>query len=405
MAGNGLHKEVRRKLYGFARRVARWVSDSRRQRFLQEMVVGLVIAGHVHLTKIARSLGTGANNVHADEKRLSRHLDSEHWSMQPVVEGLLGWSAEMVADDTLIVADLTDIAKYYARHLAGLGRVRDASDPEKRTAPGYMLFEAYVRVRRWQLFPLLIEPLRTYSGAPTSENDEVLAYFGRIHEAAGRKGTWILDRGFDRRELMVPMLRMEAAFVVRQRGDRYIVTAGGRQLSVQERAAEIYQRYCPSRWPIGGWTCTDTVTLPEAPHREFLLVVSWRIPGATPLMLLVSPQARLSGRTGTWFVKAYRRRWGVEDATWGIKQRFHLEDFLVRSWRSIRRLISLVAVAFFWLNLWGEDRYETLRKAFIEHPWRIPKKVIYLFDWLATQISRFLHPKPRISLPTAFDTG
>jgi len=182
MAGNGLHKEVRRKLYGFARRVARWVSDSRRQRFLQEMVVGLVIAGHVHLTKIARSLGIGANNVHADEKRLricesisvafrsakvrdfsgakgdyatvidspvlSRHLDSEHWSMQPVSDGLLGWSAEMVGDDTLIVADLTDIAKYYARHVAGLGRVRDASDPEKRTAPGYMLFEAYVRVRQ-----------------------------------------------------------------------------------------------------------------------------------------------------------------------------------------------------------------------------------------------------------------
>jgi hypothetical protein len=166
MAGKGLHREVRRKLCGFARRVARWVSDSRRQRFLQEMVAGLVIAGYVHLTKIARSLGTGANNVHADEKRLNRHLDSEHWSMQPV-------------------------------------------------------------------------------------------------------------------------------------------------------------------------SCTDTVTLPEAPHREFLLVMSWRIPGATLLLLLVSRQARLSGRTAAWFVKAYRRRWGVEDATWGIKQRFHLEEFLVRSWRSV----------------------------------------------------------------------
>ena len=405
MAGNGLRKEVRQRLYGFAQRVARWVSDSRRQRFLKEMIVGLVVSGHVHLTKIARSLRSGANNVHAEEKRLSRHLDSEHWSMRPVIDGLLDWSSGMVSEETLIVADLTDVAKYYARHLEGLGRVRDGSDPEKRTAPGYMLFEAYVRVRRWQLFPLVIEPLRTYSGAPTSENEEILAHFWRIHEAVGKKGTWVLDRGFDRRELMVPMLRRGMAWIVRQRGDRHIVTAGGRQLAVEARAAEIYQRQRPSLWPRAGWTYTEAVTLPEAPDHELLMVLRWRIPEATPLMLLVSPEARKLGRGGTWFVKAYRRRWGVEDATWGIKQRFHLEDFLVRSWRSIRRLVSLVAIAFFWLNLWGEDRYEHLREAFVRHPWRIPKKVIYLFDWLAAQISRFLHPRPKISPIDSFDTG
>ncbi len=218
----------------WAEHVARGVPDGRRQRFIREMIVGLVIAGHVHLTKIARAIGLGLNNVHADEKRLSRHLDSEHWSMRPVIDGLLHDSAAMVGEESLIVADLTDIAKYYARHLEGLGRVRDASDPEKRTAPGY---------------------------------------------------------------------------------------------------------------------------------------------------------------------------WGVEDATWGIQQRFHLEEFLVHSWRSIRRLIYLVAIAFCWLNLWGKDSYTPLRDAFINHPWRLPKKVIYLFDWLATQISRFLHPKPKI-LPTGyFNTG
>jgi hypothetical protein len=405
MAGNGLRKEVRRRLYDFAGNVARGVSDSRRQRFILQMIVGLVIGGHVHLTKIARAIGSGVNSVHTDEKRLSRHLDSQHWSMQPVMDGLLNDSAAMVGEESLIAADLTDIAKYYARHLEGLGRVRDASDPEKRTAPGYMLFEAYVRVCRWQLFPLLIEPLRTYSGAPTSENAEILAHFGRIHEATGHQGTWVLDRGFDRRELMVPMLRMEMAWIVRQRGDRYIVTLGGRRLLVDDRAAEIFQQKRPARWPAGDWTYVETVRLPEAPDQELLLVLSWRNAEAAPLMLLVSPQARKAGRNGTWFVRAFRRRWGVEDATWGIKQRFHLEEFLVQSWRSIRRLIYLVAIAFYWLNLWGQDRFTSLRNAFINHPWRLPKKVTYLFDWLATQISRFLHPKPKI-LPTGyFDTG
>jgi len=141
--------------------------------------------------------------------------------MQPVRDGLLNNSAAMVGQESLIAADLTDIAKYYARHLEGLGRVRDGSDPEKRTAPGYMFFEAYVRVRCWRL------------------------------------------------DLF---------------GDR----------------------------PIAGIAEPRTV-----------VGVSWRNAEAAPLMLLVSPQARKAGRNGTWFVRAFRRRWGVEDATWGIKQRFH----------------------------------------------------------------------------------
>jgi hypothetical protein len=399
MARDGFAKRARKALYGFARKVASLVSDSRRQRFLREMVSGLVIGGHVHLSRVARAVGNGSNDVEADEKRLSRNLGSEHWTMQPVVDALRHWSVEMIGPETLIVADLTDISKYYARVLEGLGRVRDASDPDKRLAPGYMLFEAYVRVRRWQLFPLTIEPLKTYSGAPTSENEEILGHIFTIHREAQGQGTWIMDRGADRRELMAPLLRNQVAFVIRQRGDRHIITPGGRQLAVQDLAAELYAQL-PRRWPLEGQVRSCTVRLPDAPEYELLLVVRWRRPGSDPLMLLVSPQARRAGRTAKWFVGTYRRRWGVEDATRGIKQQFHLESFLVRSWCSIRRLICLVAVAFFWLNLWGEDRFAQLCDTLFKHPWRFSKEVTYLFDWIAYQIRDILHPRPKFTLDT-----
>ena len=81
-------------------------------------------------------------------------------------------------------------------------------------------------------------------------------------------------------------------------------------------------------------------------------------------------------------------------STWGLKQRLHLEEFLVRSWMSIRRLLWLVAWVFFWLNLWGETRFDRLRTALLNHPWRLPKEVTYVFDWIALQIGRLLHPKP-----------
>jgi hypothetical protein len=395
MAGTSLTTTIRRRLYNFAAGIARLFSDSRRRRFLTDMVTGLVGAGHVHLTAVARANSGGAGNIHAAEKRLSRNLASEHWDASPLAEELCRRSAALVGDDTLIVADTTDLAKYYARHLEGLGRIHDGSDPDKRTAPGYCAFQAYVRVGKWQLFPLVIEPLKVYAGAPTGENAEILGHMLRVRAATGGRGTWVLDRGFDRRELFGPLLRNGVAFLVRQRGDRLVRTADDREVSVEALVAE---QVCPRprRWPAGGVAVTVEVWLPEVGAAPFLLVVGWRYPNSDrPLVLLVSPAARRRGRTGRWFVKAYHRRWGVEDATRGIKQQFTVEQFLVRSWTAIRRLLWLVAWAFWWLNLWGDERFEPLRAALLRHPWRLPKEVTYLFDWIARMIQALIHPHPR----------
>ena len=400
MAGTTLTTAIRKRLSTFAAGVARPFADSRRRGFVADMLRGLVAGGHVHLTAVARATHRGTANIHAAEKRLSRHLASEHWNAGPVAAELLRRSAALVTDDTLIVADTTDLAKYYARHLEGLGRVHDGSDPDGRTAPGYCIFEAFVRVGRWQLFPLVVEPLKVYAGAPTGENAELLAHVLRVHEAAGRTGTWVLDRGFDRRELFGPLVKGAVAFVVRQRGDRTVRTADGRDVSV---GALVSEQACPRprRWPTGGVSVAVEVWLPEVGPDPFLLVIGWRVPNsARPLVLLVSPAARRPGRTGKWYVRAYHRRWGVEDATRGLKQRFGVEAFLVRSWMSIRRLLWLVAWAFWWLNLWGEGSFARLRSALVDHPWRLKKDVTYLFDWIAAMLRELLHPHPKLLLNT-----
>lgn len=400
MAGPALTTAIRSRLSTFAAGVARPFTDSRRHRFVTQMITGLVAGGHVHLTAIARATHRGDANVHGTEKRLSRNLASTHWNTAPLGNELLRRSATLVTADTLIPADTTDLAKYYARHLEGLGRVHDGSDPDGRIAPGYCIFQAFVRVGRWQLFPLLVEPLKVYAGAATSENAELLTHVLRVHEAVQRKGTWVLDCGFDRRELYEPLVRHAVAFVVRQRGDRTVRTADGRDVVVDSLVAE-HPCPRPRRWPHGGVTTTIEVWLPEVGPDPFLLVIGWRVPDSErPLVLLVSPRARRSGRTGKWYVRAYHKRWGIEDAIRGIKQHFALESFLVRTWVAIRRLLVLVAWAFWWLNLWGEEPFTRLRAALMDHPWRLRKVVTYLFDWIATLLRELLHPHPKLLLHT-----
>jgi hypothetical protein len=128
-----------------------------------------------------------------------------------------------------------------------------------------MLFAAYVRVGKWQMFPLILEPLRTYAGAPTSDNAEISASVLQIHAATEGKGTWLLDRGFERDEWMLPWLRRRVAFVIRQRGDRHLCLAGGRRLAVTAIAAHLPPRPWPRRWPKAGYPARQEVWLPEAP--------------------------------------------------------------------------------------------------------------------------------------------
>jgi hypothetical protein len=86
MATRTFSVAVRQRLHTFARNLATPFSDSRRQRFLMDMIPGLVIANHVHLAAIARAVSNGRGDVPAVEKRLSRHLGSEHWDLSPLAD-------------------------------------------------------------------------------------------------------------------------------------------------------------------------------------------------------------------------------------------------------------------------------------------------------------------------------
>ncbi len=210
-----------------------------------------------------------------------------------------------------------------------------------------------MRVGKWQLFPLLVEPLKVYAGAATGENAEILSHIAADSPGDAEEGTWVLDRGFDRRELFEPLVKNGVAFVVRQRGDRTVRTADGRELLVDELVAE---QTCPRprRWPSVAVSTTIEVWLPEVGPDPFVLVIGWRVPSSErPLVLLVSPGARggvverVSGTCGRIIgVGVWRTQPVASSSTsrWSV---------LVRSWMSIRRLLWLVAWAFWWLNLWG----------------------------------------------------
>lgn len=193
------------------------------RRLVREVLYGVQARGSVRLSEIARSLGetTALKKV---IERLGRQLGRPGLRQQ-VQENLLREAARFVGNDSLLVIDPTDLTKPYARKMEYLGTVRDGST--KRIGPGYGCVTVVAAQRETaQIVPLYQELYSQESPEFESENHEILRAIQAVAEATDERGLWVMDRGGDRRRLLVPLLRSGRRFLIRLRGDRHLLADG-----------------------------------------------------------------------------------------------------------------------------------------------------------------------------------
>jgi len=342
-------RKLREKIAGFSGELSRGMPKVA-ERFVREMVYGIQASQSVVLTKIGRMLEEPVS-IKKVEERLSRQLLRRGLG-QRVQENLLAMASSLVREDTLLILDPSDIRKKYAKGMQYLGTVRDGSEGE--LCNGYWTCNVVAtEVDGNRIVPLVG---RLYSAeAPefVSENDEILTVVDMVASAAKKRGLWVIDRGGDRRNLIVPMLKMQCRFLIRQIGNRNLLCAG------KEALASEIAKDCPLLY-------AETIVKVEEGkekvyHVEFgyrnvkfpgreetlgLLVV--RGFGREPMMLLTTEPLRRN-RTVLWrLVRAYIRRWAIEETIRYIKQSYELEDVRVLNYRSLQNIMPLVcAVAYF----------------------------------------------------------
>ena len=90
-------------------------------RFVEEMIFGISASGSVVLTRIARSLEE-AISLHDTHKRLSRNLGKGAMGGR-IGKKVLEEGAERVGEETLLIVDISDVIKKYARRMEHLGEV------------------------------------------------------------------------------------------------------------------------------------------------------------------------------------------------------------------------------------------------------------------------------------------
>lgn len=328
------------------------------RRFVGEMLYGIQASQSVVLTKIGRRLEEEIS-IKKVQERLGRQLMREGLG-QAVQRNLLKLAGGLIGRDTLLILDTTDIRKRYAKKMEYLAGVRDGSEEE--IGRGYWLLKVVAtEVEGDWLVPLLARLYSSEAPGHVSENAEMLEAMETVAGAVKKRGIWVIDRGGDRRNLLEPMLERGYRFLIRLIGTRHLAMGESRIL-----ASDI-AKDCPC--PYGETIVKVEEGKEKVYHLEFgfrhvrlprllppreggqagrpavlgLLVVKGF--GQEPMMLLTTEPLRKSRKVLWRLIRAYLRRWAIEETIRFIKQSYEIEDVRVLGYRSLKNLMTLVLAA------------------------------------------------------------
>lgn len=370
-------------------------------RMVREVVYGVQARGSVRLSEIARSLGEGIALKKVIE-RLGRQL-GRVGLRERLEAALLGEAARFVGDETLLVVDPTDLSKPYARKMEHLAEVRDGS--AGTLGPGYWAMTVVATERRSaRIVPLYQELYSQAAPGFDSENRQILQAIDKVDAAVGGRGIWVMDRGGDRRRVLLPLVDSGRRCLVRMRGDRHLLGDDDEPASAFALAAGCRLPYRESvvRQEPGGeqlWPLrfgARTVRLPERPHVALTLVVV-EGPWSKPLVLLTTLRAGRSRRSHWRLVETYLARWRVEEAIRFVKQSYQLEDIRLLRYERLRTMVTLVtAVAFFAAVVLGKRaKLQLLAEHLLRSAHRIYGVPEFRYYALADGIKQLLYSSQR----------
>jgi len=165
------------------------------RRFVTEMIYGIQARQSLRLSEVGRALGE-ETPIKKIVERLSRQLRRPHLASH-LTNRLLRVAESQIDASTLLIPDLSDLQKKYAKKMEHLATVRDGS--EKTEGPGYWtLHVVATEIASSRLIPLYGRLFSQNAPDHISENEEITKALRIVSEKTAKRGIWVMDRGGDR---------------------------------------------------------------------------------------------------------------------------------------------------------------------------------------------------------------
>jgi hypothetical protein len=169
---------------------------------------------------------------------------------------------------------------------------------------------------------------------------------------------------------------LKCHFVVRQRGDRFVVMPNSVHILVRDLAEILRQKSTEDSNSAASDIVFAKVHLPNH-DRALYLVACWLAGVDEPLILLTTLVVENIQQAGQ-IIRYYKRRWVCEEVTRFLKSRVSFERFRIRRYEAIQRLAVLAMLAMGFLT-WILLRSRMLTKGFFSFTSRFRKESKFVY--------------------------
>ena len=355
---NILGYNLKRGIFNFCNKLSK---DFHRpiQKFIFDMVFGLIAAKSCFLTEISRELN---EDIALDKtvERLSRNLMNFNDSDE-LRESYFASISKNFDKSTVLIIDDSDIAKSCSSKLEGLCQVRDGSTGEITDGYWYAGISALTAANK-QPIPVYSRIYSTVEEGYISNNAETLKSLEYLSEHFPATNIRALDRGYDAGYIFDYFIPRNESFIVRMVGNRNCIYKG-RTILISELAKQFKGKYS-LRFESKDGKKADCkisvvpISLPKYPDKTLNLVICRGL-GKEPLLLLTNLDSS-DKRLCVTITKVYLMRWRIEEYYKFKKQGFGFEKFLVRSLKSIRNLDLLLTIAIGYIGSLSEKINESI---------------------------------------------
>ena len=354
---NTLGHNLKRGIFNFCKKITKDMCKPA-QKFITDMVYGLLAGKSCYLTEIARKL---KENIALDKtvERLSRNL--MNFGDEDVLREQYFQTIKKNFDgSTILIVDDSDISKTCSKKLEGLCKVRDGSTGKIADGYWYAGVSALTSVQK-QPIPVYGRVYSSEEEGYVSNNAETLKSFEFMSSHFSKTTIRALDRGYDAGYVFDYFIPREEAFVVRM-NDRNILYNGEKTL-LSELAKRFKGKYSLKFESKDGKkvNCKISIVqvcLPSHPDVPLNLVICKGF-GKEPLLLLTNLKSD-DNRLCVVITRVYLMRWRIEEYYKFKKQGFNFEKFLVRSLKSIRNLDLLLSIAIGYIGTLSEKIKESV---------------------------------------------
>lgn len=379
--------------------------------FITDMFTGFLKYNSVILSDIVRS--TGNPNIKKGVERLERNLDGFDDISVSLEQNYINMVKPYINKRKLYFVDRGDIVKEDNTKFENKGIVLDGSDSHK-IKMGYQINEISTIDNDNQPISLISELRSAKDTDYDSDNSLWLSHIKTVKDNYG-DGTFIMDSWYDGGIIMKKILDLGQDFIIRGKHFDRNVYINGEKTTIRNIALNhkgffrFDSTYKGQTYKLKVYSTTIRIKPKDSKdlykHPLTLIIIKGysvnEITNNEAYMALITSRNVSSKDNVLQVVRDYLLRWKIEENFKYKKQQFSFEKIMVRRYKRIQAINTLLTYSMFFsnvLNLKAIGKVVRKQKTQIKERvrfwlYRISEGIKIIIDYYSKEILKLLYPK------------